>query len=64
MILTAYQRWMMARLIEERKRIGLSQAEMARRLGVSPVRVNMLEHGRKRAGPEILDRYADALGYE
>ena len=40
---------------------GLTQTELARRLGVSLSLINMIESGDKNATPEMLDRLAGAL---
>jgi transcriptional regulator with XRE-family HTH domain len=50
------------RLIEERRRRGLSQAEVAARMGTSQPAVARLESGRSDARVSTLERYANALG--
>jgi len=50
------------RLTEERRRRGLSQAEVAARMGTSQPAVARLESGRSDARLSTLERYANALG--
>lgn len=50
-------------LIALRKKLGLTQAEMARRLGVSFVTVNRWENGHCRPSP-LAKRYIDELQKE
>lgn len=50
-------------LIDLRKRLGLTQTEMARRLGVSFVTVNRWENGHCRPSP-LAKRYIDKLQKE
>lgn len=45
-----------------RLRRGMTQKELARRLGVSPSTVGMYEQGRRRPGPEMLLKLAAVLG--
>ena len=45
-----------------RLRRGMTQKELARRLGVSPSAVGMYEQGRRQPGPEMLLRLAAVLG--
>ncbi|CAN5715185.1 MAG: helix-turn-helix domain-containing protein [Ilumatobacteraceae bacterium] len=49
------------RLIARRQRLGLSQAEVAERMGTSQPAVARLESGRSDARLSTLARYADAL---
>lgn len=53
-----------ARLIEEaRRRAGLTQAELARRAGVSRPTVNAYERGRREPGAEALAGLLAAAGF-
>jgi DNA-binding XRE family transcriptional regulator len=49
------------RLAEIRRRRGLTQAQVADRMGVSKGRVSQIERGRV-STREVLDRYVEALG--
>ncbi|MCY9786337.1 helix-turn-helix domain-containing protein [Nocardiopsis sp. EMB25] len=49
------------RLVEMRKHRGLSQAEVAQRMGVSVARVSQIESG-DLSTRDVLDRYVTALG--
>lgn len=49
------------RLVEQRKRAGLRQIDVAERMGVSKARVSHIEHGAV-ATIELLARYLDAIG--
>lgn len=49
------------RLADVRKRLGFTQAEVARRMGVSVSRVSQIEHGDV-STRDVLDRYVTALG--
>ena len=49
------------RLAEERKRSGLTQAQLARTMGVSPGRVSQIERG-ELSTIEAIARYVEALG--
>lgn len=51
----------LARLVEHRKRVGLRQVDVAKRMGVSKARVSHIEHGAV-ATIELLARYLDAIG--
>lgn len=51
-----------ARMHIARGKIGISQAELARRLGVSPGAVGNWESGTRLPDAEMLSRIADALG--
>lgn len=41
---------------------GLRQAELARVVGVSPSYLNLIEHNRRKVGPDLLSALAQALG--
>ena len=41
---------------------GLRQSELARVVGVSPSYLNLIEHNRRKVGPELLGALAQALG--
>jgi transcriptional regulator with XRE-family HTH domain len=49
-------------LRERRLALGLKQAEVAAGAGISPSYLNLLEHNRRRMGPDLLARLADLLG--
>lgn len=49
------------RLAEERKRHGLTQAQLAQAMGVTPGRVSQIEHG-ELATVDAVCRYVEALG--
>src|SRR5690348_13498780 len=58
-------------LREQRETVGVPAAELARRVGVSPTYVWMVEHARPRKGGEpsrpsraVLERWARALGMD
>lgn len=53
-----------ARIRARRERIGLRQAEVARRAGISASYLNLIEHDRRRVGPDLLPRLAAALEIE
>ena len=50
------------RLIEERNQRGWSRAELARRAGMHPSTVSLIESGRLVPYPSQLDKLAAALG--
>jgi len=50
------------RLRQRRLAIGLRQADLADRAGISASYLNLIEHNRRRAGPAVLVRLAAALG--
>ncbi|RMD49753.1 MAG: helix-turn-helix domain-containing protein, partial [Alphaproteobacteria bacterium] len=52
------------RLRELRLAAGLAQAELARRVGISPSYLNLIEHGRRRIAGGLLARIAAELGLE
>lgn len=49
------------RLAEERRRLGLTQAQVAANMGVTPGRVSQIERGEV-SGLSALARYVEALG--
>ena len=49
-------------LVNERRRQGLSQAEVARRMGVHPNSVQKIEYNQQDRKVSTFDRYAAALG--
>nr|WP_145488266.1 MULTISPECIES: helix-turn-helix transcriptional regulator [Streptomyces] len=49
------------RLVEMRRERGLTQAQVAERMGVSKGRVSQIESGQV-AGTEVVARYVEALG--
>ena len=52
------------RIRQRRGLIGLAQADLARAAGISASYLNLIEHNRRRVGPEVLARIAAALGVE
>lgn len=50
------------RLRQRRLAIGLRQADLAVRAGISASYLNLIEHNRRRIGPDVLTRLAAALG--
>lgn len=50
------------RLRQRRLAVGLRQADLAARAGISASYLNLIEHNRRRIGPEVLGRLASALG--
>ena len=53
-----------ARLREHRLAAGLRQADVAGAAGISPSYLNLIEHGRRKVTPQVLERLADALGLD
>jgi len=53
----------MKRIIEERKRRGWSQSELARRAGMHNSTVSLIEHGRMTPYQSQLDKLAGALAW-
>lgn len=51
-----------SRIRARRTVLGLAQAELARRVGVSASYLNLIEHNRRGIGRDLLDRVAGALG--
>lgn len=52
------------RIRERRALIGMRQAELARRAGISASYLNLIEHNRRRIGGKLLLGLAEALGVE
>lgn len=52
------------RIRERRMLIGMRQAELARAAGVSAAYLNLIEHNRRRVGPDLVARLAGELGLE
>ncbi len=50
------------RIRERRATVGLRQADLARAAGISPSYLNLIEHNRRRAAPDVVARIAAALG--
>lgn len=50
------------RVRERRLALGLRQAAVAQAAGISAAYLNLIEHDRRRVGPEVLERLAAALG--
>ncbi|QYK39988.1 MAG: helix-turn-helix domain-containing protein [Paracoccaceae bacterium] len=53
-----------ARVRAARERLGLRQAELARRAGISAAYLNLIEHDRRRIGADLLARIGAVLGVE
>jgi transcriptional regulator with XRE-family HTH domain len=52
-------------LVRRRRQVlGLSQAELARRLGVKPAYISVIEKDRRRPSLPLLQRMSDVLGIE
>ncbi|MDT8853659.1 short-chain fatty acyl-CoA regulator family protein [Paracoccaceae bacterium Fryx2] len=51
-----------SRVRERRLALGLRQADLARTAAISASYLNLIEHNRRRIGPEVLGRLAAALG--
>ena len=51
-----------SRIRARRLALGMRQADLARRIGVSSSYLNLIEHNRRRAGPELVEAAAAALG--
>ena len=49
---------------ERRLLVGLKQADLARAAGISPAYLNLIEHNRRRVGPELLATLAAVLGVD
>ena len=52
------------RIRERRIQQGLRQSELAKRVGISPSYLNLIEHNRRRIGGKILNRLAEVLEVE
>ena len=52
------------RIRERRLAAGMAQAELARLCGISPSYLNLIEHGRRRAGAALVARAAAAMGLD
>ena len=46
---------------ETRRALGLSQSELARRMGISPAYLNLIEFSKRRIGGPLLEKAADCL---
>lgn len=53
-----------SRVRERRFVLGLRQSDLARSAGISASYLNLIEHNRRRIGPEVLARLAGALGVD
>lgn len=52
------------RIRERRLLIGMRQSDLARAAGVSPAYLNLIEHNRRRPGPDLVAAFARELGVE
>src|SRR5262252_7971105 len=50
------------RIAEVRRRLRLTQEEVARRMGMTVSAIKHLEHGRAEVSPQLLERFASWLG--
>jgi transcriptional regulator with XRE-family HTH domain len=53
-----------SRIRERRMALGVRQAELAQRAGLSASYLNLIEHNRRKVGGDVLARIALALGLE
>ncbi|MCV2865254.1 helix-turn-helix transcriptional regulator [Defluviimonas sp. WL0075] len=53
-----------SRVRERRALAGLRQADLARAVGISAAYLNLIEHNRRRVGPDLLTRLSVALGVD
>jgi transcriptional regulator with XRE-family HTH domain len=53
-----------SKLVEQRKRIGISQKGMAKKLGLTNTTMNRYENGNREITAKLQDDYAKYLGYE
>ena len=58
------QRELGYRVLERRLTLGLSQRELARRIGTSEDHVYLVENGEENPTPQILERLVEVLGAE
>ncbi len=49
------------KIIRHRRRVGLSQAELARRVGIRPETMNRIEHGKHTPSVPLVDKIDRAL---
>lgn len=61
-VVAQWQREAMAQILRHRKRLKLSQAELAERAGIGRSMLSQLETGKKPVGADTLERLASALG--
>lgn len=52
------------KLIEQRKKMGITQREMAKNLRITPSTINKYEKGTRKISSEMQDVYAKFLGIE
>ena len=53
-----------SRLRERRLALGMRQADLAAAAGISASYLNLIEHNRRRIGPDVLERLALVLATE
>jgi transcriptional regulator with XRE-family HTH domain len=53
-----------SKLVDQRKKIGMSQKEMAKKLGLTNTTMNRYEKGNREITSKLQDDYAEYLGYE
>lgn len=54
----------MMTVVQERRKLGLSQAALARKIGANPSSISRIEAGKEPPWPLRARRIADALGWE
>lgn len=52
------------KLRDRRLAAGIRQAEVAAKAGISASYLNLIEHNRRKVTPEVMERLADALGFD
>ena len=52
------------RIRQRRHSVGLRQAELASRVGISASYLNLIEHDRRRIGGKLLTKIANVLGVQ
>ena len=62
--MSAHRSMIGARIRERRIQSGIKQSDLARRAGISPSYLNLIEHNKRRIGGKTLMQLAEALGIE